>query len=66
MPELSGIDLFHWLEPIEPALAKRFVFMTGGAFTARARAFLDSVDNLRLDKPFDASSLRALVNGLVQ
>jgi PAS domain S-box-containing protein len=66
MPVMSGMDLHAELARTAPATAQRMVFMTGGAFTARARSFLDAVDNLRLDKPFDASSLRALVNGLIQ
>jgi hypothetical protein len=37
------------------------IFLTGGAFTPRARAFLDDVPNLRLEKPFELSTLRALV-----
>jgi hypothetical protein len=38
------------------------VFLTGGAFTPRARTFLDGVANPRLDKPFDMQALRAVVN----
>jgi hypothetical protein len=38
------------------------VFITGGAFTHRAREFLDRVPNLCLEKPFDVRNLRALVN----
>jgi len=42
------------------------VFMTGGAFTERSRAFLTSVANPRLDKPFDAGVLRRVVGELVR
>jgi len=66
MPELSGIDLYHWLEPIEPALAKRFVFMTGGAFTARAQRFLAEIENPRLDKPFPTTDLLDLIEDLAR
>jgi hypothetical protein len=37
------------------------VFMTGGAFTARARAFLESVVNQWLEKPLDMGKLRSLI-----
>jgi len=37
------------------------IFLTGGAFTAKARAFLDRVPNVRVDKPFDADELREVV-----
>ena len=33
--------------------------MTGGAFTESARAFLDSIPNERIEKPFDLERLRA-------
>jgi fluoride ion exporter CrcB/FEX len=38
------------------------VFVTGGAFTAGARSFLDEVPNARVEKPFELETLRALVN----
>ncbi len=36
------------------------IFITGGAFTSRAAEFLASVDNPRLEKPFDPDSERML------
>lgn len=39
--------------------------MTGGAFTDRAREFLDAVSNSRLDKPFIVQELRVAVNSIV-
>jgi signal transduction histidine kinase/FixJ family two-component response regulator len=58
MPETTGMDLFQQLCTKHPQYAERIVFMTGGAFTARAQAFLDSVDNVRLEKPFEPAQLR--------
>jgi CheY-like chemotaxis protein len=57
MPGISGIDLHAWALARNPALARRMVFMTGGAFTERARKFLVEVSNPRLDKPFDPPEL---------
>ena len=37
------------------------VFFTGGAFTEASRAFLKGANNLQLEKPIDAQSLRAAV-----
>lgn len=59
MPELTGAEFHAELVVRHPALARRVVFMTGGAFTEEARRFLDRVPNPRLDKPFDARGLRA-------
>ncbi len=64
MPEMTGMELHQTLSKVEPALAGRFVFMTGGAFTSRAQRFLDSVVNPRIQKPFHPGSLHALVRSL--
>ncbi|MCX4241855.1 hybrid sensor histidine kinase/response regulator [Paraliomyxa miuraensis] len=63
MPEVSGIDVYETVLEERPDLAERFIFMTGGAFTERARAFLDRVSNPKLEKPFDGKTLRMLVSG---
>jgi PAS domain S-box-containing protein len=65
MPEMTGMDLHDRLLAAAPHLAARFVFLTGGAFTSDARAFLDRVRNPKVEKPFDPASLRELVNRLV-
>lgn len=66
MPEVTGMDVFETLRTEDPTLLDRFVFMTGGAFTARARAFLAQVSNERLEKPFHPQALDALVQRLVR
>jgi PAS domain S-box-containing protein len=60
MPGVDGIAVYEEVEKAAPALAKRFVFMSGGAFTPRARAFLASCPNKRFEKPFNADQLIAL------
>ncbi|HYX92860.1 MAG TPA: response regulator, partial [Myxococcaceae bacterium] len=66
MPEMTGMDLYAEFVRFAPDQAKKLVFMTGGAFTSRAREFLDRVRNPRIEKPFDAAALRALVHGLLR
>jgi two-component system NtrC family sensor kinase len=61
MPEVSGMDLFRWVDERFPALAKAFVFVTASREHSDVRAFLASVGNLVLDKPFDLELLRQLV-----
>lgn len=63
MPELSGIDLYEKLARDRPELAKRLIFLTGGAFTERARMFLDRIARPVLSKPF---SRRELVSTIEQ
>lgn len=43
-------------------MLERMVFMTGGAFTPQAKAFLARVANERVEKPFDSKKLRALAD----
>jgi PAS domain S-box-containing protein len=61
MPIMTGVELHSALSRTAPDQAARMVFLTAGAFTARARAFLEEVPNARLDKPFELATLRALV-----
>jgi CheY-like chemotaxis protein/two-component sensor histidine kinase len=65
MPEMTGMDLHADLMRTAPDTAGRIVFMTGGAFTPRAREYLDRVSNARIEKPFDAKNLRLLINNLL-
>lgn len=61
MPEITGMDMHAALTVAAPDQAESIVFMTGGAFTSRAREFLGEVRNPRLEKPFDVNTLRALI-----
>ncbi|HET7825157.1 MAG TPA: ATP-binding protein [Anaeromyxobacter sp.] len=61
MPGMTGMDLHASLQESAPDVAARMVFLTGGAFTEAARAFLDRVPNACLAKPVDKGSLRDVV-----
>ncbi|HWM87355.1 MAG TPA: response regulator, partial [Kofleriaceae bacterium] len=61
MPVMTGVELHYELARTAPDQAECMVFLTAGAFTPRARAFLDEVANPRLEKPFEVATLRALV-----
>ncbi len=65
MPQVTGMDLHETLLEIAPKQAEAMLFLSGGAFTARARAFVDRVPNKMIDKPFDAVTLLAGVDRLV-
>jgi PAS domain S-box-containing protein len=65
MPNLSGMDLHRWLVAEDPDLARRVVFVTGGAFTPDAASYLEQVDNPRIEKPFSARQVLDLVAMLV-
>jgi PAS domain S-box-containing protein len=66
MPQMTGMDVYDALVQKNIFQASRLVFLTGGAFTPRAREFLADVANHRLEKPFEVEQLRTLVNGLVR
>jgi PAS domain S-box-containing protein len=57
MPNFTGMDLYETIVRERPALAPKFVFVTGGAFTPRARQFLEQVPARRIGKPFDIATL---------
>jgi CheY-like chemotaxis protein len=61
MPGMSGIELYRALKVRAPGMEERLVFMTGGAFTPEAEAFLDEVSNARVEKPFDFASVDRLL-----
>jgi CheY-like chemotaxis protein len=65
MPEMSGMDLHEELERLSPTQAGRMVFLTGGAFTPRAREFLSQVKNPFMEKPFLPKELQVLVRSLL-
>jgi CheY-like chemotaxis protein len=61
MPGMNGIDLYERLRAERPGLERRIVFMTGGAFTAHTAEFLASVDNRRIEKPFNMGLVETIV-----
>jgi signal transduction histidine kinase/CheY-like chemotaxis protein len=61
MPQMTGMDLYAELSRQDPPQSDRMIFLSGGAFSAAARAFLQHIPNARIDKPFNANALRALV-----
>jgi PAS domain S-box-containing protein len=61
MPIKSGIDVFKAVRQAKPGLERRFVFMTGGAFTPAARNFLVSLPNPKLEKPFSYEELHRAI-----
>ena len=61
MPEMTGMDFYREILRVAPQLVGRLVFMSGGAFTPRARAFVEGLPNRCIEKPPDAAKLRELV-----
>ncbi|MBI4819178.1 MAG: response regulator [Deltaproteobacteria bacterium] len=66
MPHMGGMELHAELALVAADQAQRMIFMTGGAFTPRAREFLDHVPNPRLEKPFEVPNLQHLIASMVR
>lgn len=58
LPGRSGIELFEHVRTTMNGVEARMVFTTGAVASEKISAFLDSVPNERVDKPFDARTLR--------
>jgi two-component system, cell cycle sensor histidine kinase and response regulator CckA len=63
MPDMTGMELHAELTRLAPEQARRMIFLTGGAFTPRAREFLER--HPRLEKPLDPRLLRELIDRIL-
>jgi len=61
MPDVNGAVVYASVKADYPELAERFVFMTGGAFTTRAREFLSQHPGAQLEKPFNIADIERLL-----
>jgi CheY-like chemotaxis protein len=61
MPGVSGVDLIARLRVVQPELAQRVIFLSGGAATDKAAAFVAERTHPILEKPFAAHELLAIV-----
>jgi CheY-like chemotaxis protein len=66
MPSFSGIDVHHDLSVSNPEQASRIVFISGGVFSERTAAFLESVENVQIEKPFVFETIRSIVRDFVK
>jgi CheY-like chemotaxis protein len=62
MPDITGCELYATIAEIAPDQARKMIFMTGGAFSEQSAAFLRSLPNRSIDKPFKVAALRKLLN----
>ncbi len=65
MPDMTGMDLHAALLHAVPEQAGRMIFMTGGAFSPEAAAFLDRAPNPSIEKPFRSAGLRQIVQSRI-
>ena len=61
MPQMTGEELHAELLRVAPDQAARMIFLTGGAFTPASQKFLADSAIEYIEKPFDSTNLRAVV-----
>jgi len=61
MPDMDGVAVYRAVQERVPELGPRFVFMSGGALTADARAFVAEMHGRFIEKPFAVDDLRELL-----
>lgn len=66
MPGMSGMDVYDSIFLMNAELAKRVVFVTGGAITGQVETFLESCPNLVIEKPFSAERLLSAIASFVR
>jgi PAS domain S-box-containing protein len=66
MPQMTGMDLHDTLRTLAPDQADAMLFLTGGAFTQRARDFLARLPEPPIEKPVDPGALLARISERAQ
>ncbi|HSN98324.1 MAG TPA: ATP-binding protein, partial [Candidatus Nanopelagicales bacterium] len=62
MAGMTGMELSETLGAVRPELQSRMVFMTGGAYTDEAHAFLANAQHRCLQKPFSERDVLGVVS----
>jgi two-component system NtrC family sensor kinase len=65
LPGIGGQGIYRRLLERNPALARRFIFVTGDSANPETLAFLSAVDRPYLEKPFEAEQVLRLASQLL-
>ena len=65
MPGMDGATFYREVRKRDPALARRIIFITGDTVSPDTRAFLQTVTNPVLSKPFKIAPLREAMQGVI-
>jgi two-component system NtrC family sensor kinase len=66
MPGMSGMEVHARIAALRPDLLPRVIFMSGGASTSEGRQFAAQLRLPLIEKPFDATRLRAMLDAVTQ
>ena len=62
-PQMSGKELYQWLQEKHPQLTNRVIFTTGDVMGGDIQSFLEQAARPFLPKPFTPDELKAIVRG---
>jgi len=65
LPGMSGIELYHHIEKIAPALTRRVMFITGDIMESATRGFLEKSKAAHITKPLDIEVLKKTINHIL-
>jgi len=66
MPQMSGKDLFKWIQANHPHLANRIIFVTGDIVSVETRSFFDDNQSRYLAKPFKIEEVKEIVRQVLE
>ncbi len=66
MPQMSGKELFHWVQEQRPHLLNRIIFVTGDTASAETRSFFEHIGNRYLAKPFKIEEVKEVIQETLQ
>ncbi len=61
--QVSGEDLFRWVQTNRPDVAQRFVFVTGDTVSEATQQFLEKAGRRHIQKPFSIDDYLATLKG---
>lgn len=64
MPDISGIDLYRYINKKHPKLGSQIIFLTGSILSEKINDFLGSINNPHLEKPFTPQALTTAIAGI--
>jgi DNA-binding response OmpR family regulator len=65
MPDLTGVELYQWMLKACPDQAARVIFITGGSPNEASRAFLKTIPDRVIRKPFERQQLLTRIEALL-
>ena len=66
MPGMNGREVYRRIAQAHPGLERRLVFISGGTFAPELEAFLETIPNPKLAKPFRLDEVLAVVDQIAK